>query len=318
MKSNSFFKKVVCTLLTLLISAVALAQTNGDKLFGEGQLLQKRQSVSSQTLAIKKFQAAKIAYTTADKKTMCDNQIDICNNNIRSIRKIGKTAKVVAAPVLTLGKTVVEFEGESNGVINIPVKASTKDWSFSVAEGIEGEQAFVHVTCTPDSTSLDIAADPNLTTLARHQSVEVACGDSTQILMVKQTGKKVTLSTGKNLVEFALKGGSKSLEIYCNSDSIVADNNEHNWYVESKPEWIEVTAEVKKNKSLLNKGLAAIKGVVSNTAAATNAEDVKESAAKLTAEPLVPGDESYAKGRKGEIIFASQDRRYKVIVTQHK
>ena len=58
------------------------AQSAGDRLFKQGQELQMKQNERSQNQAIAKFTAAKKAYDSADKKSMCDNQIKICKMEI--------------------------------------------------------------------------------------------------------------------------------------------------------------------------------------------------------------------------------------------
>ena len=113
-----------------------------------------------------------------------------------------------------------------------------------------------------------------------------------------------------------MKGGSKSIELYTNSDSIITSNNGLTWYVESKPEWIETSVEVNKEKSVVGKGLSALKGLVSSTAKAATAADVKTSIVKIVALALPKSDSSYSSGRKGDIVFASQDKTYKITVIQ--
>lgn len=73
------------TVLLICSSLTVIAQSNGDKLFLEGQRYQRTMTVASQNTAISKFAAAKIVYTSSDKKTMCDNQISICRSNIKNI-----------------------------------------------------------------------------------------------------------------------------------------------------------------------------------------------------------------------------------------
>ena len=160
---------------------------------------------------------------------------------------------------------------------------------------------------------LEVEANPY--TLERHQSIVVSYESVTDTLLVSQTGKEVILSTNSNLVEFKLKGGNKSIELYTNSDSIITSNNGLTWYVESKPEWIETSVEVNKEKSVVGKGLSALKGLVSSTAKAATAADVKTSIVKIVALALPKSNPSYSTGRKGEIIFASQDKKYKITVT---
>lgn len=319
---KKFFQYCICAIMLMLSSAV-FAQSNGDKLFMEGQQLQQTQTVNAQNQAIKKFQAAKVVYTTADKKKMCDNQISICQSNIASIKK-GGGRKV--APATTKAETVkfslsqnsVEFDGDEKGELKIAVISPTMDWTFNLATGIEGEQSFAKVSRSNDAKSITIEVDANPTTLDRFQSFKVAYGEESQTVSVVQHGKTVTLSTNTNLVEFKSKGGNKTIELYTNSDSIISSNNGLTWYVLSKPEWVEISVDVAKEKSTIGKGLNALKGLVTSTATAATAEDVKPLNVKIVALPLLKGSSEAQTGRKGEIVFASQDKTYKINVIQQK
>ena len=85
MKTSNLFRLFI-SILMLCFTASISAQSKADQLFLEGQNLQKTMTVASQNAAIKKFQAAKVIYTTAEKKQMCDNQIDVCNRNTKTIK----------------------------------------------------------------------------------------------------------------------------------------------------------------------------------------------------------------------------------------
>ena len=148
-------------------------------------------------------------------------------------------------------------------------------------------------------------------------SVE-AMGETNQPVLITQSGKTVTLSTSKNLLEYGLKGGTKTLDLFTNSDSIIASNNDLTWYVESKPDWVEINVDVQKKKGIFEKGFKAVKGVVAGKVAASEASDVKTSGVNIQVMPLIKADKEFSTGRKGEIIFASQDKRYKVMVVQQK
>ena len=316
-------KSIAAILLLTAVTTVS-AQSNGDKLFMEGQALQQKQTVASQNQAIKKFEAAKVVYTSADKKKMCDNQIAICNNNISSLKRASakgskeKKQDETAVPEvkLSLSKKFIFFDGDKKGISNIAVTAPSMDWSFKSAEGIEGEENYVKATRSSDAKSIDIEADANPSTLERHQSFIVSYENTADTFLVSQKGKEVTLSTNSNLVEFKLKGSSKTIELYTNSDSIITSNNGLTWYVESKPEWIETNVEVNKEKSVVGKGISALKGLVSSTATAATVADVKTSTVRIVALPLPKSAPSYSSGRRGEIVFASQDKTYKITVIQ--
>lgn len=313
----------IVTILILMCAMTVSAQSNGDKLFMEGQALQQKQTIASQNQAIKKFEAAKVVYTSADKKKMCDNQIAICKNNISSLKRgVSKGSKdkkqnvTVQESKLALSKNRLFFDGDKKGTSNIVVTAPSIGWNFKSSEGIEGEENFVKATRSSDAKSIDIEVEANSSTLERHQSFVVSYENMTETLFVSQSGKEVTLSTNSNLVEFKLKGGRKSIELYTNSDSIISSNNGLTWYVLSKPEWIETNVDVNKEKSVVGKGLSALKGIVSSKAKAANAADVKTSIVKIVALAIPKSSPSYSSGRKGDIVFASQDKTYKITVIQ--
>lgn len=317
--------KLFVSVLMLAVSMTVAAQSTGDKLFMEGQSLQRTQTVAAQTQAIKKFQAAKVAYTTADKKRMCENQIAICNSNLKSIRggsgrvRHQKTVVEVAPEVkFELGQNEVGFDGDKPGTFNVPVTAKDMNWNFKVSEGVEGEETFAKVNRSNDAKSVDIEVESNPTTLQRHQTVNFTYGDENQTLTIVQKGKPVTLSTDENTLEFGVKGGKKSLEVYTNSDSTVVSNNNQTWYVESKPDWIDYTIEVKKKKGIFGKVSSFVKKTVSGGAAAADGSDVKITEIKVVAQPVNKYLPEFNTGRRGEIVFASQDQRYKVLVVQQK
>lgn len=325
MRSNNkmlILLKYVVTIFFLMVAMTVSAQSNGDKLFMEGQTLQKKQTIASQNQAIKKFEAAKVVYTTSDKKRMCDNQITICNKIIASLKKVSSKGKEIKQIVevqevkLSLSKNFVTFDGDTKGMASVVVTAPSMDWSLKSSMGIEGEDSFVKAMKNSDAKSIDIEVEANASTLERHQSFYVSYENAVDTLLVSQKGKEVTLSTNSNLLEFKSKGGCKTIELYTNSDTIMLSNNGLPWYVASKPEWIETSVEVNKEKSVIGKGLSALKGLVSSKAKAATAEDVKTSIVRIVACSLPKHDTSYSSGRRGEIVFASQDKTYIITVIQ--
>ena len=87
--------------------------------------------------------------------------------------------------------------------------------------------------------------------IEKQDGSNVDLDDCRETINIIQKGKPVTLSINKSVLEFGLKGGNKNIELYTNSDSIIADNNNLTWYVESKPDWVETGVEVKKKKGIL-------------------------------------------------------------------
>ena len=315
--------RLIMLVLLIGLTANSYAQS-GDKLFMDGQQLQQTMTISSQKSAIKKFQAAKVVYTTTDKKKMCDNQISICNKNIASLsRKSNPSKKEKKSPVpekieFSLSQNKIEFDGDKAGSVNIKVEAASTDWKFTVTSGVGGMDNFLKVTRSDDAKSIDISTEANDKTLTREQLINVDCGDKRESITVKQKGKAVTLSTNTNQLEFGLKGGNKSVEIYTNSDSIIASNNDLTWYIESMPDWVETNVEVKKKKGVLGNAISAIKKTVVGSSSAASEEGVKISNIKVVVKGLEKSNPTYNSGRKGEIVFASQDKRYRVTVIQQK
>lgn len=325
MKYFRFFLVMVLSCLSLCVSA----QSSADKLFQEGQKLQKTETISSQGKAIAKFSAAKRLYAKKENKDMCDNQIAICNATISRIRQGPKprpindvgggksggdkpSPKPVAS--IRLGQSQVVFDGDKDNFVNISVVASSSDWAISLPDGINNEHDFTTLSKSEDGKTLHVKVPANPSTLMRTQTVSLMLKDTKTELHITQNGKSVTLAASQNLVQFKRKGGYKDIVLYTNSDSVITSNNNHHWYVVSKPEWIEVSTEMKKKNNLLDK----VKGMVNRTNQVQMAADVKSIDLQLLAVPLLKSDSEYLTGRRGEVVFGSEDKTLKVIVIQEK
>lgn len=186
-------------------------QSNGDKLFMEGQNLQKVMTVASQNAAIKKFRAAKIVYTNASNKTMCDNQIAICNNNLKTLSKGGGAASTGKKRTTTKGKTTGNEakKGTETPAAEVP-KATKRNVKLSLSESRldfkatpnEGATQSVDVDCNyndwaikskPDwitvyttKDKFSVEAQENATGEDRSGVVTVKCGDKEVDLVVNQ------------------------------------------------------------------------------------------------------------------------------------
>lgn len=185
-------------------------QSNGDKLFMEGQNLQKVMTVASQNAAIKKFRAAKIVYTNASNKTMCDNQIAICNNNLKNLAKGGGATSTSKRRTTTKGKNSSEKkkETESPSVetpkvtkrnVKLSLSESRLDFKATPKEGatqsvgvdcnysdwaIKSKPEWITVYTTKDKFSVE--AQENATGEDRSGVVTVKCGDKEVDLVVNQ------------------------------------------------------------------------------------------------------------------------------------
>lgn len=311
------FIRNILIMMFFALSSTLMAQTNGDKLFMEGQELQQTRTVVAQNKAIKKFQAAKVVYTSADKKKMCDNQITICKGIIASIKnqnkKTGQTEEKREEPKgITLSKNIVEFDGDKSDMEIVNVTAPSDDWKFSYVEATENYQDFAKVSQNVEEKALKITVEPNTSTLIRKQGLKVYCGETSEYLLISQRGKSVKMSTSSLYLEFKPKGGKKTIELYTNSDSIIESNQGLTWYVASKPDWIEVITDTSKK----NGGLSGmIKGIVSSSST-TQDSDTKKSYVQIIARTLPKSDPAYDTGRKGEVVFASQDKTCTIILLQ--
>lgn len=210
--------RLICMLVVLLCSITVSAQTSGDKLFLEGQKLQQKMTVDAQSSAIKKFRAAKVVYTTTDKKTMCDNQIAICNRNLTTLKKsnVGNGRKTIRKGVGTKKNTkVVEVDSmavEEPQVVNVELSLSESRLDFK-SNPKEGTVQIVDVTCNmdeieiaskPDWVTVDVAKKKlfvsvleNNTTDERSGVVHVKCYDKEADLVVNQAKPSALKSLGK-------------------------------------------------------------------------------------------------------------------------
>ena len=311
----------------LCVTSALFAQATADKLFLEGQELQKVMTIKSQNAAINKFKAAKVSYKTEEKKKMCDNQISICNQNISNIKKGGgkpnpgnntgsNTTTSAASVQFSITPASLLFDGDKNGSAKVIVTAPSTEWNFTSETGVNGTESFATIRRSNDLTALNVETTANTTTLDRQQTISVKYHDKSQTLTIRQKGKTVTLSTDKNLIEYKTKGGSKTIELYTNSDSVIAENNNLTWYVESKPDWVEVNGNLQKKKGLVGSLVKIGKDAIAGTSQDADKADIKTSDVKIQVMGIAKSSPEYQTGRKGEIVFASQDIRYKVTIIQ--
>lgn len=211
-------RTLICFIISVIfmtVPAVCLAQSNGDKLFMEGQKYQQTQTVAAQNLAIKKFKAAKVVYTTSDKKTMCDNQIKICNSNITSLKKrtnrisskkknkqdttITDTAQVSVNTIQNKHKNVelslsenrldFKYKPKEGATKSVDVKCNYADWE--VADKPEW------VTVYMAAYKFSVEAQTNDTEDERSGVIKVKCGDKVVDLVVNQAKAGALQKIGK-------------------------------------------------------------------------------------------------------------------------
>ena len=296
-------------ILIMVIAVRASAQSTGDKLFNEGLKLQQEGTSVSLNAAIKKFSAAKAVYTVAEKKKKCDVQVSKCRRMLKALTVAPPpeeeevvTVQQPDIPTFSLKTNPVVFDA-GNGFCTVSVLSNRTDWhALKDFESYDTED-FVKIDQTKDEKGLFIEVGENPKTTMRRQCFYIYVddkGDVGELLRVIQKGKPVVMGCSVNTLEYGLKGGTKSLKIYTNSDSVLSSGL--CWGLVSKPDWIELTAvdakKLSKGKTPPTPGL------------------VKEASMKLKAAPIKKGTPEYSTGRMGEIVFGSQKMRYKVIVVQ--
>ena len=199
-----FILKLLMVVVFSLCAMGSYAQSIGDKLFAQGQKLQMVQTVKSQNLAISKFIAAQKAYDSSAKKNMCDNQIAICRNNIKTlsqkqtvrnskVRKpnnviveddsLALAPKVERDPVnLYLSVSYIEFmaSGKANDKHEVVVNCNYDSWEFSCPEWVQSAK---------NGNTLILIASANSTSEDRSGKLTVTCYDKTAELVIYQKSK---------------------------------------------------------------------------------------------------------------------------------
>ena len=310
--------KIIFVFVVIGVVNPIMAQTSGDKLYSQGLELQKIQTVQSQKSAISKFQSAKKLYDSAAKKKQCDDAIVVSNNIIKSISSNkgsrnnfpnSKNAEIKAS-VLELSNEKLQLDCERRSV-TVNLTTTESEWSITPITNSDGV-AFISVNQHPKEKNFEIVCAANNSTKQRSQTIEVRAGNLKKTLVVEQSGKPTILSVERTVVEFSSKGGSKSIEVYSNSDSMEEDNNNRNWKVVSKPEWINVIGEEYKEKGFLGKLGDKAKSLVKKNSASADDPSVVTSVMKL----VVPSKPKNSPSRNGEILISSENQQATIIIQQ--
>ena len=312
---NNMFRFILICIMIGLTSPV-IAQTSGDKLFSQGIELQKSQTVKSQKSAIQKFMSAKKIFDSAAKKKQCDDAIMVSNNIIRTINNKNNRQpdpepipEPEKKPILELSNENLHLDYEEHTVI-ISVTTSEPEWNIAQIANNEG-LTFVSVNSQSEKNEFEIVCPSNKSTIKRSQTIEVRSGELKKTLLIEQSGKPVSLSVEKAVVEISYRGGSKSILVYSNSDSKEVDNNYRNWKVISSPEWVTVIGEEYIEKGFLSK----LKEKETNTK--KNASSIDESSVKTSVMKVVVASKpKNDPSRTGEIIISSEGQRATIIVHQ--
>lgn len=308
-----YIRTILLTLLLVVGMGTAVAQSAADKLYSEGLAQQNIMTIQAQNTAIAKFQNAKKVYSSDVKKKQCDAAIATSR---QIIKKIGSGSGPVppvpptpSSPNISLTPATLKDVDPSGGTVTVSVKVKTKDKTWS-AKPISNRDGSSFVTVKTKNDDLIIECKENPTTRKRTQQIEIQAGKNNRTVTITQNGKPTIFGAEKNLVKFKLKGGDTSVKIYSNSDDVIKDNNNQNWKVVSKPEWVTVVAEQKNVRGVVGavsgfaSGLFGGKGSISKDASVITS--VMKISVLKTSEP-----------RSGEVIISSEGQRLTIMVQQN-
>lgn len=330
-------KRLLSLLLTIVLCvSAAMAQSSGDKLYNEGLRLQKTMTVQAQNQAISKFKSAKKIYDSAAKKSQCDQAISVSQNIIRQLQgggggggrgnnnNGGNTRPEKEKATLEVNNTMFDLTNEGKRV-SVTVNTN-QSWNIYPAETSTGE-SFISVNKTSDNTA-EITVQPNNSYDSREQSCFILAGDLQKEIIIKQTGKPVSLTVGETAITFKSKGGNKTVDILCNSDQQFAENSNMNWYVISKPDWVSLSLNNNQKKGGLGGVLGTLKekadqaadkltGRDSNSQNQSIPSDMVVTPVKIICDPVIKGSGEERTGRKGKIILGSGNLTATIEITQN-
>lgn len=322
MKHN-IIKRFAATFLCIILFAIgASAQAAADAKYKEGLSYQKTMTKASQKKAIACFSSAKKMYDSAKNKKQCDAAIQVSKNIINGITpspnpkpnpRPKQNQKQEEVQTLEISNSHFSLECESKSV-SVSVTTKQDSWEADPISNADGMD-FLTIQKKDDDT-FEIICSANTSTKKRSQRVKVTAGGKEEYITVEQQGKPVILRLGENLWECSWKGGDKTIEIYCNSETTVSDNNEQNWHVESKPNWVSVTFATKKKQGIISKAISGAKKLVKGGVEVTDDPTLKQTMANIVVEKLKSGTTEFSAGRKGEVVFASDDQRATLMIVQ--
>ena len=309
------FLKTIIFCIIAIVSTSAMAQSSGDKLYNQGLELQKVQTIKSQQSAIGKFTSAKKLYDSATKKKQCDDAIAVSNNIIKTLKN-GTKSKMepekveVPKDTLLFSKDSLYLDNTCQ-TVKVDVITNMSEWKANIIE-TKGSEAFLAVDTSTNPNAVEISCSANETTRVRQSVVELCANNIKRKLVVCQGGKSITLNVSSTLMDFASKGGTKIYQVYSNYDDVYSENNQLNWHVVSKPDWINIIGEKEKAKSTINALSKTVKGLAKGVAQESFAADVITTNMNVVSMSKAKTDLS----RNGEIIIESGDKRIIILVQQ--
>lgn len=329
MKITSIGSRLLALAIAVIFSVTAaFAQSSGDKLYNQGLQLQKTMTVQAQNSAISKFTSAKKLYDSAAKKAQCDQAITVSRNIIKSLGSGGgggkkrgtatnnQTVTTVKEVDPTLTVSQDSFSVDLKGT-TLPVNVTTNQDSWDVVAAMcEDGTSFLTVNIL-GSKGFEIKVTENPSTIIREQKVIVSTPSGlTEEVTVRQSGRRIDIEANKKILKFKEKGGTQKIDISCNSDYVYEQNSDENWYVESKPSWIEVTVNERKEKGALGKLFDKGKEALTGKSKADADTKMVKTPVTIVCEHLIPGTAEAFTGSKGEVVVRAGDKTMTIHVSQ--
>lgn len=327
MGNNTFKRFILALFCTLMFTVGASAQAAADAKYNEGMRYQQKMTIADQNRAIACFRSAKRMYDSPKSKRHCDTAIGVSVSIKRNLgsgggkrggksnrgRSVGN-GRVNAQPTITVSNDYFKIEPDIN-TLSVTVTTNADAWDVNTVSSADGTD-FLTAKKKDDDT-FEIYCEKNTSTSRRSQKVEVTAGDHKKDVIVEQDGRPVILRLGENLWECSWRGGRKTLDVYCNSETTVKENNEQNWRVASKPQWVSVTFATKKKQGLLGKVGNFAKKLVKGEAEVDDDPTMKATQVNVVVEKIKGGSPELAAGRKGEVVFVSDDQRAVLMIVQN-
>lgn len=289
-------------------------KNSGDKLYKEGQKLQKVMNIKSQESAIEKFSVAKRFYDNIDNKQKCDDAIEVSKTIIRELKK-PKPKKTTEEPAkktseLALGVDTLNVEFNQKDAI-VSVSSTNSSWT-AIALKPSNIDSFVTITKDNNNNCVHVSCIENTSTEERQQKVEVKSDEKYASFVVVQKGKPVSFEVSEVVVELNAKGNKKEIDVYSNSDKSYASNSMLNWEIVSTPDWIRCVGEKTKQSGLLGNVYEKTRNVISGKDKLEIPADCTSSVLSI----LADSKDKKAPSRSGEIIVESGGKRIMILVKQ--
>ena len=186
-------------------SVHCIAQSSCDKVFQEGQQFQKNMTTNAQRQAIAKFEKAKICYDSQERKNICDQQIQICRNIIKTLdtpkpveeekeeETVVEEVELITATevtrndvLLSLSVEHLRFDDKAGDFQKVTVNCNYDDWVVS------NKPEWISISI--NKAELVIEALENTDEKERAGVIEVSCSDKHVNLVVSQDKRVRVLS----------------------------------------------------------------------------------------------------------------------------